>query len=67
MYELLETVNSPGDLKKLSIPELEVLAKELRAFIIDSVSKTGGHLSSSLGCVELAIAIHYVLTLLKTS
>ena len=60
MYELLETVNSPGDLKKLSIPELEVLAKELRAFIIDSVSKTGGHLSSSLGCVELAIAIHYV-------
>ncbi|WP_286314019.1 1-deoxy-D-xylulose-5-phosphate synthase N-terminal domain-containing protein, partial [Turicimonas muris] len=46
MYELLETVNSPGDLKKLSIPELEVLAKELRAFIIDSVSKTGGHLSS---------------------
>ena len=40
MYELLETINSPADLKKLSIPELEILAKELRAYIIDSVSKT---------------------------
>lgn len=60
MYDLLSKVNSPADLKQLSMPELKVLAKELRSFIIDSVSKTGGHLSSSLGCVELAIAIHYV-------
>lgn len=60
MTRLLDSVNSPADLKKLSMPELKQLAGELRAFIIDSVSQTGGHLSSSLGCVELAIAIHYV-------
>ncbi len=60
MYELLNSVNSPADLKKLTIPELQELASELRSFIIETVSKTGGHLSSSLGSVELAIAIHYV-------
>ncbi len=60
MYELLKTVNSPEDLKKLNMAELKQLADELRQFIIESVSKTGGHLASSLGCVELAIAIHYV-------
>lgn len=60
MTTILETINSPADLKKLSMPELKQLANELRAFIIDNVSKTGGHLSSSLGTVELAIAIHYV-------
>lgn len=60
MTTILETINSPADLKKLSIPELKQLANELRTFIIDNVSKTGGHLSSSLGTVELAIAIHYV-------
>lgn len=60
MYELLRTVNSPQDLKKLNMAELKQLADELRQFIIESVSKTGGHLASSLGCVELAIAIHYV-------
>lgn len=60
MAKILDTINSPADLKKLSMPELKQLAEELRAFIIENVSKTGGHLSSSLGCVELAIAIHYV-------
>ena len=60
MYELLKTVNSPQDLKKLNMTELKQLADELRQFIIESVSKTGGHLASSLGCVEPAIAIHYV-------
>ena len=60
MTTILETINSPADLKKLSMPELKQLANELRTFIIDNVSKTGGHLSSSLGTVELAIAIHYV-------
>ena len=60
MSTILETINSPADLKKLSMPELKQLANELRTFIIDNVSKTGGHLSSSLGTVELAIAIHYV-------
>ncbi len=60
MSTLLENINSPADVKKLTMPELKQLARELREFIIESVSKTGGHLSSSLGCVELAIAIHYV-------
>ena len=56
----IERVNSPYDLKKLDKKELEVLAKEIREFIIDSVSKTGGHLASSLGVVEATIALHYV-------
>jgi len=57
---LLETINSPADLKKLSRKELPVLADEIRQFIVNVVSKTGGHLASSLGVVELTIAIHYV-------
>ncbi len=57
---LLETINSPADLKKLSKKELPLLADEIRKFIVDVVSQTGGHLASSLGAVELAIAIHYV-------
>ena len=59
-YPLLETVNSPADLRRLSRPELKRLADELRAFVLDSVSKTGGHLSSNLGTVELTVALHYV-------
>jgi len=55
----LDKINSPEDLKKLEIENLPGLAKELREFILDSVSKTGGHLSSSLGVVELTIALHY--------
>ncbi len=57
---LLDSINSPEDLRKLSREELGVLANELRAFLIDSVSKTGGHLASNLGVVELTIALHYV-------
>ncbi|GJN10018.1 hypothetical protein PR202_ga28077 [Eleusine coracana subsp. coracana] len=57
---LLDTVNYPIHMKNLSIPELEQLAAELRAEIVHSVSKTGGHLSSSLGVVELAVALHHV-------
>jgi 1-deoxy-D-xylulose-5-phosphate synthase len=57
---LLEQINSPDDLKKLSRNDLPVLAKEIRKVIVEVVSKTGGHLASSLGSVELAIAIHYV-------
>ena len=57
---LLEKINSPADLKKLSRKELPLLAEEIRSIIVDVVSKTGGHLASSLGAVELAIAIHYV-------
>ncbi|AEA33951.1 1-deoxy-D-xylulose-5-phosphate synthase [Hippea maritima] len=57
---LLEKVNYPSDLKKLSVKELEILADEVREYIIRNVSKTGGHLASSLGAVELTIALHYV-------
>ena len=56
----LDSIQSPADLKKLPREELFALAAELRQFILDSVSKTGGHLSSNLGTVELAIALHYV-------
>jgi 1-deoxy-D-xylulose-5-phosphate synthase len=58
---LLEKINSPDDLRKLDVSELPQLAQELRDFIINTVSKTGGHLASSLGVVELTIALHYVL------
>jgi len=59
-YPLLETVNDPADLRRLSRPELKRLADELRAFVLESVSKTGGHLSSNLGTVELTVALHTV-------
>jgi 1-deoxy-D-xylulose-5-phosphate synthase len=57
---LLDSINSPEDLRKLSREELGILADELRAFLIESVAKTGGHLASNLGVVELTIALHYV-------
>ncbi len=60
MYELLKTINDPSELRKLDRRQLRQLADELRAFVLDSVSKTGGHLSSNLGTVELTIALHYV-------
>lgn len=60
MYPLLETINSPDDLRKLERAQLPQLTDELRAFLIQSVSKTGGHLSSNLGTVELTVALHYV-------
>jgi 1-deoxy-D-xylulose-5-phosphate synthase len=59
-YPLLSLVNDPADLRRLSRPELKTLATELRAFLLDSVSKTGGHLSSNLGTVELTVALHHV-------
>jgi 1-deoxy-D-xylulose-5-phosphate synthase len=58
--DVLARVNSPADLKKLTNRELNQLADNIRAFMIDSVVKTGGHLGASLGTVELAIALHYV-------
>ncbi|HYD80628.1 MAG TPA: 1-deoxy-D-xylulose-5-phosphate synthase [Paucimonas sp.] len=58
--DLLKKIDSPADLRKLSRAQLKPLADELRAFVLDSVSKTGGHLSSNLGTVELTIALHYV-------
>jgi len=57
---ILDNINSPVDLKKISISDLPDLATEIRKVIVDTVSKTGGHLAPSLGAVELAIAIHYV-------
>ena len=59
-FSLLQSVNSPQDLRRLSRSELQALAHELREFIIHSVSRTGGHLSSNLGTVELTIALHAV-------
>jgi 1-deoxy-D-xylulose-5-phosphate synthase len=56
---VLQQIQSPDDLRKLSREDLPQLAQELRAFILDSVSSTGGHLSSNLGTVELTIALHY--------
>ncbi|MGZ5041634.1 MAG: 1-deoxy-D-xylulose-5-phosphate synthase [Usitatibacter sp.] len=59
-YPLLETIDDPAQLRKLDRKQLSQLAAELRAFIVDSVAATGGHLSSNLGTVELTIALHYV-------
>ena len=60
MYQLLETINSPADLRRLPRTQLPRVADELRAYLLDSVSRTGGHLSSNLGTVELTVALHYV-------
>lgn len=60
MYSLLNTINSPSDLKRLDKQQLPLLARQLREFLVDSVSKTGGHLSSNLGTIELTIALHYL-------
>ncbi|MCX7246958.1 MAG: 1-deoxy-D-xylulose-5-phosphate synthase [Burkholderiales bacterium] len=60
VYPLLQTINDPSDLRRLARAQLEVLATELRAYLLDSVSQTGGHLSSNLGTVELTVALHYV-------
>ncbi len=60
MYELLHTVDYPHELRELERSQLPRLASELRQFLLDSVSQTGGHLSSNLGTVELTIALHYV-------
>jgi len=59
-YRILNRVDSPRDIKSLSIQELELLAREIRDKIIETVSHTGGHLAPSLGAVEIAIALHYV-------
>lgn len=59
-YPLLESVNDPSQLRTLSRPQLRPLADELRAFLLGSVAKTGGHLSSNLGTVELTVALHYI-------
>ena len=60
MYPLLDTINSPLELRALERKQLPQFAKELRSFLIESVANTGGHLSSNLGTVELTIALHYI-------
>src|SRR6202140_3492907 len=60
MYDLLKTIDDPAALRALDRHQLKPLAEELRAYVLDSVSQTGGHLSSNLGTVELTIALHYV-------
>lgn len=60
MYPLLDTINYPSQLRELERKALPQLADELRKFLVESVSTTGGHLSSNLGTVELTIALHYV-------
>jgi 1-deoxy-D-xylulose-5-phosphate synthase len=60
MYQLLDTINSPADLRRMPRPQLRRVADELRAYLLDSVARTGGHLSSNLGTVELTVALHYV-------
>ncbi len=57
---ILDTINSPADVKRLSIPELKQLAEEIRQFLIRVISKTGGHLAPNLGVVELSLALHRV-------
>lgn len=59
-YTLLNQINSPQDLKRLPDSQLNQLCKEIRSFLVESVSKTGGHLASNLGVVELTVALHRV-------
>ena len=59
-YPILDTINGIKDLKALDEKQLPALCDELRAFLVEHVSKTGGHLASSLGAVELIVAMHYV-------
>ncbi len=59
-YPLLDSINNPAQVRKLDRRQLPQLASELRSFLVDSVSRTGGHLSSNLGTVELTVALHYV-------
>src|SRR3989338_8368404 len=59
-YPLLEKINYPHELRKLKPDQLYTLSRELREFILENVSKTGGHLASNLGSIELTIALHYV-------
>ena len=59
-FKYLDSINSPADLRKISIPELKTVASGIREFIIDTISKVGGHLGAGLGSVELAVALHYI-------
>lgn len=60
MYNYLNKVNSPQDIKSMNMDEMDLLAKDIRKFLVKSVSQTGGHLASNLGVVELTLALHKV-------
>ena len=62
---MLEKINGPKDIKALSWEEMDVLGQEIRQFLIEKISRTGGHLASNLGVVELTMAIHLVFDLPK--
>ena len=57
---MLESIQSPADIRRLRVPELKALATEIRAFLVENISKTGGHLSPNLGVVELTLALHRI-------
>ena len=59
-YQYINKIDSPADLKKLKVSELPAVCAELRQFIIEALSKNPGHLGSSLGAIELTVALHYV-------
>jgi len=63
LESILQQINSPDDVKKLTVSQLEKLASEIREFLIDKVSKTGGHLASNLGIVELTLVLHKIFNL----
>lgn len=60
---MLEKINKPNDIHKIALADFPQLAEEIRQFLIESVSQTGGHLASNLGAVELTLALHNVLEL----
>jgi len=60
MYKLLDQIQFPEDLKKLRLNQMPQLSDEIRTFLVEQVSKTGGHLAANLGAVELTLALHYV-------
>jgi 1-deoxy-D-xylulose-5-phosphate synthase len=59
-YPMLDRVEMPSDIRDLNLNELESLASDIREYILDTISKTGGHLAAGLGTVELSIALHYI-------
>ena len=59
-HKILSGINSPNDIKMMTTNEIELLAKDIRKFLVRSISQTGGHLASNLGIVELTLALHKV-------
>ena len=66
VYQILDKLNNPGDVKNLPVEEIPQLCDDIREFLVDNVTKTGGHLASNLGVVELTVALHRVFDLRTT-